>query len=401
MIPWVLVFMEHSIPMIKEMVMMQTGQKADLQRIMAGVASLLIGGLVLTATCAAQDLSDVFAGRLQQVETNSEASFRGLSVVSSDIVWASGSGGTVIRTTDGGKSFEAVNIPGAEDLDFRDIEAFSEKVAVAISAGNPAKAYRTEDGGKNWTLVYEKSHEKVFFDSMAFWNAQDANSSNGIAFSDPIDGKLFLIRTSDGGRTWTAPKGDERPAALEGEAGFAASGTCLTVLGEKHVWIGLGGKTGGDDEKSKARVAMSHDGGATWQHANTCLASSESAGIFSLVFADSKTGVAVGGDYLDPKDDSGNVAITSDGGVTWSHAEKRPDGFRSAVDVVEKNGKRIWITTGESSGKGGIDYSIDDGKTWQPVTDSPFHTARFSPDGSTCWMTGADGHAAKMATILK
>ena len=374
--------------------MMQTRRTADLQRIVTGVASLLIGGLVLTVTCAAQDLSDVFAGSLRQVKTDSEASFRGLSVVSSDIVWASGSGGNVIRTTDGGKSFEAVNIPDAEDLDFRDIEAFSAKVAVAMSAGNPAKAYRTEDGGKNWTLVYEKSHEKVFFDSMAFWNAQDADSRKGIAFSDPIAGKLFMIRTSDGGRTWTATNDDERPAALKGEAGFAASGTCLTVHGEKHVWIGLGGKTGGDDGQSKARVAMSHDGGATWQHANTCLASSESAGIFSLVFADSKTGVAVGGDYLDPKEDSGNVAITSDGGVTWSLAEKRPDGFRSAVDVVEKNGKRIWITTGQSSGNGGIDPSVDNGFTWQTISDAMFHTAKFSPDGSTAWFTGADGAAA-------
>ena len=142
---------------------------------------------------------------------------------------------------------------------------------------------------------------------------------------------------------------------------------------------------------------MSHDGGATWQYATTCLASSESAGIFSLVFADRQTGVAVGGDYLNPDDDTGNVAFTDDGGVTWSLAEKRPAGFRSAVDVIEKDGKRIWIATGESSGKGGIDYSVDNGKTWQPISDSTFHTARFSPDGSTIWMTGGDGRAAKLS----
>jgi len=289
-----------------------------------------------------------------------------------------------------------VKITGAENLDFRDIEAFSAKAAVAISAGNPARVYRTDDGGKNWTLAYEKSHEKVFFDSMAFWDRNDADASSssaakGIPFSDPIDGKLFLIRTNDGGQNWFTSKADERPAALDGEAGFAASGTCLTVLGDKHVWIGLGG-----DHKSKARVAMSHDGGISWQHAATCLASSESAGIFSLVFADSQTGVAVGGDYLNPDDDSSNVAITSDGGATWSLSEKRPAGFRSAVDVIEKNGMRIWMTTGESSGKGGIDYSTDDGKTWQSVSNSKFHTAQFSLDGSTCWMTGADGRAAKI-----
>lgn len=357
------------------------------------LAAVVMAAIFSLASAEAQNLSESLVSNLQLVKTSSTASFRGLSVVDKNVVWASGSEGTVIRTLDGGKSFESLNISAAQDLDFRDIAAFNDKVAVAISAGNPAKAFRTEDGGKTWKLVYEKSHDKIFFDSMAFWNRGDT----GIAFSDPIDGKLFLIQTTDGGQTWTAAKDAERPDALDGEAGFAASGTCLTVHGDQHVWIGLGGATGGDEGKSKARVAMSHDGGATWQHAITCLASSESAGVFSLVFANAKTGVAVGGDYLNPDDDSSNVAVTRDGGVTWSLAEKRPDGFRSAVDVIEKDGKRIWIATGESSGKGGIDISVDDGKTWQPVSDKAFHTAQFTPDGSTFWMTGADGRAAKIA----
>ena len=63
----------------------------------------------------------------QNVET--KASLRGLSVVNEKVIWASGTGGTVIRTIDGGKSWKVMAVPGAEKLDFRDVEAFDAKTA--------------------------------------------------------------------------------------------------------------------------------------------------------------------------------------------------------------------------------------------------------------------------------
>ena len=132
----------------------------------------------------------------QTVET--DASFRGLSVVSENVIWASGTGGTVIRTTDGGKNWAVVKVPGAEKLDFRDIEAFDANTAyvLSIGEGENSRIYKTTDGGKNWKLQFKNTNEKAFFDALAFWD-----SKNGMAMSDPVDGKYVLLKTTDG-ETW-------------------------------------------------------------------------------------------------------------------------------------------------------------------------------------------------------
>ena len=67
---------------------------------------------------------------------NTTASFRGLSVVNEKIAWASGTGGTVIRTIDGGRTWDVITVPGAEKLDFRDIEAFDANIAYILSIVN-------------------------------------------------------------------------------------------------------------------------------------------------------------------------------------------------------------------------------------------------------------------------
>src|SRR5947208_1591342 len=88
---------------------------------------LLLGITLLTITTNAQWLR-------QQVDTT--ASLRGLAVVNEKIVWASGTGGAVIRTIDGGKTWNVITVPGAEKLDLRDIEAFDANTAYILSIGN-------------------------------------------------------------------------------------------------------------------------------------------------------------------------------------------------------------------------------------------------------------------------
>src|SRR6476660_2755205 len=118
---------------------------------------------------------------------NTTAGLRGLSVVNERIVWASGTGGTVIRTVDGGKSWNVITVPGAEKLDFRDIEAFDADTAYILSIGNggSSRIYKTTDGGKTWKLEFKNTNEKAFFDAIACWDA-----SNCIALSDPVDKKF-------------------------------------------------------------------------------------------------------------------------------------------------------------------------------------------------------------------
>src|SRR5215471_6941114 len=239
------------------------------------------------------------------------ASLRGLSVVNEKVIWASGTGGTVIKTVDGGSNWSVITVPGAESLDFRGIRAFDDKSAVMISSGPAEKGqahiYRTGDGGKTWQQVFEEKRAGVFFDAVAFWD-----SKHGIVLSDPVDGKFALFTTGDGGATWKQIPPAAIPAALPNEGAFAASNSCLTVQGASNVWFATGGA-------KAARVFRSSDRGATWEAAETPMhPPNASSGIFSLAFRDAKNGVAVGGDYQKPEtSDLPNVLFTTDGGQGW------------------------------------------------------------------------------------
>ena len=206
------------------------------------------------------------------------------------------------------KSWRAAQVPGAESLDFRDVEAFGANLAYLLSAGpgEQSRIYKTIDAGKNWALQFTNKNPKGFFDCMAFWDRD-----HGIAVGDPVpdnSGKLRfeLIATEDGGENWKAIPPDQLPPAVEGEGAFAASGTCITVQGSSNVWFASGGKV--------ARVFRSADAGKTWSVADTPIVHGpDSAGIFSIAFRDAIHGVIAGGDYKHPEQDGPNLALTDDG----------------------------------------------------------------------------------------
>ena len=308
------------------------------------------------------------------------ASLRGLSTVNEKIAWASGSGGTVIRTVDGGRRWDQSEIPTAQNLDFRDIHAFDENTALVLSAGLPAKIFKTTNGGEHWVETYSNENEGVFFDAMDFWDRQ-----NGIAFSDPVDGHLLIIITNDGGETWRPVPKENIPEAKTGEGGFAASGSCLTVYGDKNVWIGSG--------VNSARVFHSEDGGQRWEVYETpIIQNRESTGIFSLVFRDSLHGVAVGGDYQQDTLSLANAAITSDGGKTWTLIDKNsPFGFKSCVSYFGSPVSDQLIALGTS----GSDYSLDGGNSWHQMDSIAFHVVSFSDDGRAGFAAGPGGKVAR------
>ncbi len=315
-------------------------------------------------------------------------SLRGLSVVDGDVVWASGAAGTVLRTVDGGKTWQDVSIVGAAELDFRDIEAFNAREAVVLSAGSPASSFRTENGGKTWVEVFRDDRPGIFFDAMAFFDR-----AKGLAFSDPIEGHLVLMTTIDGGRHWTLKPPADCPAALDAEAGFAASGTCLAVHGKRLAWIGLGGATG---PGSKARILLTNDGGNSWSAASTPLRSGESRGVFSLAFFDEHRGIAVGGDYTDSGNATDVAAYTTDGGQSWQLVDRGPSGYRSAVAVIataEHGGKPF---TCIAVGKNGADLSDDGGRTWRRIGEEPFQSVAAARHGKRAWAVGAEGVIARM-----
>lgn len=303
---------------------------------------------------------------------------RGVSAVSDTVAWASGNKGTILRTADGGASWVRLAVPGAEALDFRDIEAVDAKTAYALSIGpgEASRIYKTTDAGATWALQFKSADPKAFYDAIAFWDAK-----NGIAAGDPVDGRFTFVRTSDGGQTWTQIPTAGMPPALEGEGAFAASGTCLVVEGSTNAWLGTGGA-------ARARVFRSTDRGLTWRVADTpVLAGTASAGIFSLAFRDAKNGIAVGGDYKKEREGSDNVAVTRDGGETWSLPKQRLRSFRSAVAFLPGSRGEKLIAIGPA----GTDASSDGGASWTALGDAGFHALSVSPKGGAAWGVGEEG----------
>jgi len=283
---------------------------------------------------------------LTSLDSGVSASFRGLSVVNNSVVWVSGTGGTVLRTIDNGENWKNVSVPEMENTDFRDIHGFNKNIAIVMGIDSPARFFKTIDGGKSWDLVHFDDREEVFFDGMSFWNKR-----NGIAFSDPVNGRHLLIRTTDGGDTWEEIPADGIPEKLDPEFGFAASGTGMPVKGRNTVWLGMGG--------IKSRVFKSENGGLNWSVAETPVVhGGQSTGIYSVAFKNKKVGIAVGGDYMNQAIQN-TMAHTQDGGITWHLPEKQTHQYRECVAHYRGN-------TFFAVGPSGFDRTTDNGKNWAP-----------------------------------
>jgi photosystem II stability/assembly factor-like uncharacterized protein len=329
-----------------------------------------------------------FDGPWSLLESGTGARLRGVSAVSEAVAWASGSKGTVLKTTDGGKTWAKLVVPDSEALDFRDIQAFDDHTAyvLSIGPGELSRISKTLDGGSTWTLQHVNRDPKGFLDAIAFWDVD-----HGLALGDPVDGRYAILATDDGGKTWSKIPDAGMPAALAGEGAFAASGTCLVVEGTSNAWFGTGGG-------AKARVFRSTDRGRTWAVSDTPIRSGNpSSGVFGLAFRDPSNGLVVGGDYKLEQDPAGNIAATSDGGRTWTPLEgNRPAGFRSAVAFSPGRQGREVIAVGPS----GADFSDDGGMTWKPMGTTGFHAFGFGASPASGWGAGEQGRIGRPEFVV-
>jgi photosystem II stability/assembly factor-like uncharacterized protein len=340
------------------------------RRILLSVALFLAVGVPLALGAVG---ATSFAWQL--TPTGSEARLRGLSAVSAEVAWASGSGGTILRTLDAGSSWQQVGPPGTHDLQFRDIEAFGadDAVILSIGPGTDSRVYLTSDAGRSWALTFTSDDPNAFYDCMTFFDRH-----RGLALSDPVDGRFRIIATDDGGRSWRVVQAD-MPPALSGEFAFAASGQCLVSGDDGRAWFATGGG-------AQARVFRTEDGGKSWEVAATPIRSGPTAGIFALAFRDARNGLAVGGDFTTPSDAPDALALTDDGGRTWQLVHAAPNEYRSGATWV--NG-RVAIVVGPT----GSDVSVDRGLSWQRFDTGSFDTVDCA-HGGACWASGEQGRVA-------
>jgi photosystem II stability/assembly factor-like uncharacterized protein len=218
----------------------------------------------------------------------------------------------------------------------------------------------------------------VFFDGMAFWDKQ-----RGIAFGDPTDQHFPIVLTENGGARWAVYPPASLEPALPGEAAFAASGTAITVFGDREVWIGTGGG-------AHARVFHSADRGATWEVFETPASGGSAKGIFGIAMGSLRQGVAVGGDYKQREASADNLLLTEDGGHTWRIATN--PGLSGVQYGVAHAGEQSYVSVGPT----GSSVSRDGGVTWTRLEGPGFNTVSCLPRSGTCWAAGEQGRIAWM-----
>lgn len=339
--------------------------------------------IVLAASACAPSRPEAeatVAPRLVEQDSGTDALLIGAHAVSDRVVWLSGTGGTVVRTTDGGATWTASTVPGADSLQLRDVHAVDAETAWALSIGpgDDSRIYKTTDGGATWRQVFTNPEADGFFDCLSFWDAR-----RGLAFSDSVDGTFLIVTTDDGGETWTRVPASALPPAAEGEGGFASSGTCVATHGTSTAWIGTG-------NASAARVLRTDDGGRTWAASTTPLAAGEAAGVASVAFRDAQHGVALGGDIGAPDVASEAAAFTADGGRTWTAGGRLPfTGAAYGAAYVPGTSALLAV------GPGGAALSRDDGRTWALLDERTFWGVAAAGSGSA-WLVGPEGRVVRV-----
>lgn len=316
---------------------------------------------------------------IEIVSSGTKSSLRGLSVVNDNIIWVSGSNGTVGRSTNAGKNWKWMTVNGFEKSDFRDIEAFDGSTALIMAVGEPAYILKTIDGGENWRVVYENKTKGMFLDAMDF-----ANNREGIVIGDPIDGKIFIAKTNDTGNTWEELDNDpERPSADKGEAFFAASGSNVKLFANDDYFMVSGGLRSRLFTNKRAIFIP-------------LLQGKETTGANAIdVFDDgipNKPGnrmIVVGGDFNADSLNHKNCFYTTNGGRTWLEPATPPHGYRSSVEYLSK--KDVL-----SCGLNGVDYSNDGGKNWKWISKEGFHVCKIARLGTAIFLAGANGKIGKL-----
>lgn len=333
------------------------------------IARLSLMLFLLTSICS-------YAQTIELLTSGQTVSIRGLCPVNDNIVWVSGSHGTVGKSLDGGKTWQWMIVKGFEKTDFRDIEAFNAHTAIIMGIAEPARILKTTDGGANWKVVFSDSTKGMFLDAMDFYDHK-----NGVVVGDPIDSKFFIAKTTNGGNTWRKTPGIMQSNALAGEACFASSGSNIYYFRNKDFLFVSGGTSSRLHDDAGGRFIPIIQGKES-TGANSIAVRSDGPRV-------SNTFIITGGDYNNDKDTTRNCILTNDGGHTWIRPTTPPHGYRSCVIYI--NNKKLLCC-----GTSGVDLSTDSGITWRLISTNGFHVCRKAKNGKTVFLAGSNGRIAKL-----
>lgn len=225
-------------------------------------------------------------------------------------------------------------------------------------SGNTYIAMQSDTDGKLIQFNLNKVLKNIEYPEWknVFFDGLDIKGNTGFLMGDPTEGKFNLFRSEDAGITWKRCEGDI--PNIEGEAGFAASGSNVQVLNDSTYIFISGGVT--------SRFFKTIDYGKTWLTVVLPFYPGKSSGAYSIHMATDKIGVIVGGDYKANYLNMNTCFYTFDGGESWFNSKKNPRGYRSCVTY--KNG--VFYTCGPN----GIDVSFNGGIHWVPFANGTFYS---------------------------
>ncbi len=311
------------------------------------------------------------AQNLQVLTSGKAVSLRGLSVVNDQVLWVSGSEGTVGLSTNGGTSWKWIRVPHYEKSDFRDIEAFSDREAVIMGITEPAVILFTNDGGNSWTTEFEDTSKAAFLDAMDF------SGDHAAVVGDPVGEQIFFAQSADRGKQWHISSPSGFTASATGESFFAASGSNIQHRTDGS-WVLVSGGKKSCIYLGNARIPLLIAQGSETTGANS----------IAINPVNSNQAFIVGGDFKHDTVQSGNSLLIQINPFSQKAPSAPPHGYRSCVEYINEN---QLICCGTS----GVDISDDGGNHWKLISDKSFHVCRRSKDGHAVFLAGSHGTIAR------
>ena len=330
--------------------------------------------------------SKTLLGQKMSVEvltTGTKTSLRGLSVINENVLWVSGSNGKVGRSTNGGKNWKWITVPGFEKAEFRDIEAFGPNTAIVMASGDSAYILKTVDGGDSWRGVYQNFTKGMFLDAMDFYSPQ-----HGIVVGDPVNNRFFIAETKDNGDTWEQTNLQHQGAIADsGEAFYAASGTNIRLFPGGNFYLASGGK-------ASRLITRDHVSPLPLVQ-NTPASGAYSIAVYKKTQKSKRTHIViVGGDYTRDTISTQNCIFSVNDGKTWQKPKIPPYGFKSSVEFITDE-KLI------ACGTSGVDLSYDAGRRWFNISHASYNVCRAGKFENVVYLAGNNGTIGKLVLTSK
>lgn len=320
-----------------------------------------------------------------------------ISIINEDIAYAVGDVGTIIKTVDGGESWEVLSkINNYNNFSVRDITGvyfINENTGFAVSSdyGNHL-VFKTTDAGETWSS-YNVGER---FSSVLFIDQNIGFIAGGHCESAGCYGKMK--KTTDGGESWYEVFNQPDVGVLasvyfiDGITGYAVSrfGNIFKSIDGGENWTlirsingilysvyfvdeNIGYTTGSITLKTT-------DGGITW---SDLYVNNNLGWMRSVYFLDPQIGFLSG--------PAGLILKTTDGGMTW---ETQYTGLSFSLNSIKFTGDDTGLCVGDN---GQILKTIDTGTNWTTKTEGPRENNNdvFFINNTTGFIAGDEGMLLK------